>query len=192
VLWLLSSEFRDQIDADIEELVEESIDTLTTQVGRLNLLIAERMKSISADLATAELCVGCPRCRQPALMVLTDGPARCAFCLWRPIDGDECASEYVHVLLGQDQYSAVMDGSMWPIHPCVSCSESSMVEGVLQLLPDPASTKQLPAYFACFSCGWSADRTELDHCSRCSEITETSGDTGVPVCSNCWSHIVHD
>lgn len=192
VLWFLDTEFRGQAGPDVEDLVEESIDTLTTQLGQINLLVAERMNSIAADLDAAELCVECPRCAQPTLMVLLDELARCAFCLLKPVDGTECATEYAQTVLGQNEYAAITGGGSWPVHPCVSCSETSMVEGIDQLHPAPGTGQCLTASFACFSCGAVADHTALHHCSRCGELTDTGGDDGVPMCSDCWAYVLRD
>jgi hypothetical protein len=63
-LWFLDTEFRDQGDHDVQRLVEDSIDTLTTKVGQLKALVAQRMASIVGGLDAAKLCVECPRCRQ--------------------------------------------------------------------------------------------------------------------------------
>jgi hypothetical protein len=200
VLWFLDIEFRDQGDEAVENLVEESIETLTTKVGQLKALVAERLASIAVELDAAELCVECPRCHQATLMLLSGEVSRCAFCLWKPIDGEDCAAEYAAAVLGSTYYEAIKNGGDWPVHSCTACGATSMVEGVEQLRPDPATMNageppcdwKAPAHWCCFSCGTIADWTELEHCTRCSALTETGNDEGVPVCANCWADITHD
>jgi len=194
VLWFLGTQFRGQGDNDVRELVEDSIETLTTEVGQLNVLVAARLASIAAELDTAEACVECPRCRQATLMMIYSDASRCAFCLWKPADGAECAAEYADAVLGRSHYEAIKHGGDWPIHPCTTCGETSMVEDIQQLLPDPATMNRgeppcdwkAPAYWGCFSCGTTADRNELDRCTRCDTLTETGDDDGLPVCGECW------
>ncbi len=195
VLWFLDTQFRSQGDDNVQELVEESIETLTTEIGQLKTLVAARLASIADELGTAELCVECPRCRQAALMLIDGDVSRCAFCLWKPDDGAECAAEYTAAVLGTTHYESIKDGADWPVHPCTMCGETSMVEGIEQLLPDPATMNrgespcdwQAPAYWGCFSCGMTADRSQLDRCTRCEVLTETGDDDGLPVCGECWA-----
>jgi hypothetical protein len=200
VLWFLNTQFRDQGDQDTQELVEESIEDLTTQVGHLKDLVDERMASIMAELDATELCVECPRCRQATLMMIGGDVSRCAFCLWKPADGGECAAEYVDTVLGKSHYTTIKDGGDWPVFVCTACSEVSLVEGIEQLLPDPVTMNRgeppcdwkAPAYWACFSCGTTADRTELDRCARCDALTDTGHDDGLPVYSDCWADVLRD
>jgi hypothetical protein len=200
VLWFLNSEFRGHGDPAVEEMVEDSIDTLTTQVGQLKALVAERLASIGPELANAELCVECPRCRQSTLMLLDGETSRCGFCLWKPVDGEECAAEYADVVLGLSYYEAVKDGGDWPVHVCTNCGADSMIEGIQQLRPDPSTMNAgeppcdwiSPAHWGCFSCGSWAGRTGIEHCTRCGVPTVMGSDDGVPVCSDCWADITHD
>jgi hypothetical protein len=200
VLWFLGTQFRGQGDDDVQELVEESIERLTTEVGQLKALVAARLASIGDELGMAGLCVECPRCRQATLMLIDGDVSRCVFCLWKPVDGAECAAEYADAVLGTSQYQAIKDGGDWPVHLCTACGETSMVEGIEQLLPNPATMHRgeppcdwkAPGYWGCFSCGTTADRTELDRCTRCDALTETGDDDGLPVCGECWADVLRD
>lgn len=200
LLWFLDTQFRGQGDDEVRELVEESIETLTTEVGQLKALVAERLASIRDELSAAGLCAECPRCRQAALLLIDGDVSRCAFCLWKPADGPECAAEYVDAVLGTTQYEAVKDGGDWPVHPCTMCGDTSMVEGIEQLLPDPATMNRgeppcdwkAPAYWGCFACGTTAGRTDLDRCTRCGALTETGDDDGVPTCGDCWADVLSE
>lgn len=195
VLWFLDTQFRGQGGDEVQALVEESIETLTTEVGEVKALVAARLASIADELGMAELCVECPRCRQAAFMLVDGDVSRCAFCLWKPIDGAECAAEYTAAVLGTTEYEAMKNGGDWPVHPCTTCNETSMVEGIEQLLPDPATMNRgeppcdwlAPAYWGCFSCGTTADRSELDRCTRCDVLTGVGDDDGLPVCGECWA-----
>jgi hypothetical protein len=199
VLWFLSTEFRDQADNDTQVLVEESIEDLTTQVGHLKDLVKERMTTIAGELDEAVICVECPRCSQPTLMLIEGGVARCAFCLWKPIDGSESAEEYVSAVLGISRYDAVTSGADWPIFKCHACSEDAMVEDIKQLRPDPATLNAdqspcdwiSPVYWGCFACGTAKAENEIDHCTRCGIPTVTGYD-GFPICSDCFADVERD
>lgn len=146
------------------------------------------------------MCVECPRCHQSSLTLLEGEASRCAFCLWKPVDGAECAAEYVDTVLGISHHMAIKDGGEWPIYPCAACGEVSLVEGIEQQRPDPGSLDRdelpcdwkAPAYWGCFACGMTADRLEVEHCARCSTPTTTGSDDGIPVCSECWADVLHD
>ena len=199
VLWFLSTEFRSQADDGTQVLVEESIESLTTQVGYLTDLAKERMTTIEGELNAAVICVECPRCSQPTLMLVNGDVARCAFCLWKPIDGSDSAEEYVSAVLGTSRYDAVTSGTDWPIFVCHTCSEDAMVEGIKQLRPDPAALNAdqspcdwiSPAHFGCFACGTTASPNEIHHCTRCGILTDTGYD-GFPICSDCFADLPRD
>jgi hypothetical protein len=198
-LWFLSTEFRGQADDGTQVLVEESIESLTTQVGHLKNLARERMTTIAGELDAAVICVECPRCSQPTLMLVDGDVACCAFCLWKPIDGSDSAVEYVCAVLGTSRYGAVTSGVYWPIFACHTCTEDAMVEGIKQLRPDPASLNAgqppcdwiSPAHWGCFACGTTAALNEIDHCTRCGTPTDTGYD-GFPVCSDCFADATRD
>lgn len=198
VLWFLEAEFRDQGDDAAQALVEESIDDLTTQVGKVRELVKARIVTIAAELDAAELCVQCPRCSQATLMFLDGQTSRCAFCLWKPADGYDCAQEYVDAVLGISKYIAIKEGGDWPIHSCPQCGVESMVQGIVQLRPDPAfenlgeppCDSRAAAFWGCFACGWTADRNGMDMCTRCGVPTTTGDDDGTPICADCWSYIL--
>lgn len=194
VLTLLSKQFRGQGDATTQEMVEESLEEISAQIGRLQGLVAERMASIEPDLHAADVCLECPRCHQPTLTLSEQEPACCAFCLWRPLDGNAAADEFVFAVLNLSEYEVVTGGGEWPVHDCPYCQERALVEGVEQLRPlfDPAlvgaALGEPPriAHWACLSCSYTAAQHELDRCSRCSTVMEVSDST---LCASCWSYV---
>lgn len=193
VLWLLGTEFREEGDAATQQLVEESIELLGPQVGKLQGLVAERLTTIESTLANATHCLECPRCAQPALTLTEGETIGCAFCLWQP-SGAEAAEEYVANLLQLSEYQVVKSGGTWPIHECLNCEEESLVEGVHQLRPaitavtagalrcDPPTE----AHWACLACAYTAAAYEIDTCSTCGNIK--ASDDGSTVCSSCWHY----
>lgn len=193
VLWFLDTEFRDQDDHDdqgLKALVDESIDTLHTQIGALRLLVDERMSSIAEDLANAVLCVECARCGLPALMLLDGDNARCAYCLWRP-SGEQCAQEYTEVVLGTSAYRVAKDGGRWPVHHCFECERESMVEGVESRTPS-VPVMGIGDLWACFSCGDTVSNDDVDFCYRCDEPMRISSQEGIEICQNCIESMMAD
>ncbi|MGO4202762.1 hypothetical protein AB4Z09_13620 [Rhodococcus sp. TAF43] len=190
VLWLLDTQFRGQLSADTNALVEYAIDPLTRKVGEFDDLVAERMQTIADELDQATACVECPRCHQSALQLTKGETVRCAFCLWAP-RGSDAALEYIEGCLGLSEYRTVVkDGGYWPpIDWCPRCGEHALVEGIAQLRPSPAGhdagslncDAPVVAYWGCFGCGMTAAYLELDRCGRCPAIVEH----GRGVCSDC-------
>lgn len=196
VLWFLNSEFREGTSGNIRDLVEEVIENLTTEVGEIDDLVTARMETIAAELDGADVCVECPHCRQPALMLSAGASARCAFCLWTPTDGRAAAEEYFDVVQGISRYETVTHGGTWPIDDCVWCNEAALVADIDQLRVPTSATDALHcdgparAYWGCFNCGETAGRTAIDRCARCDAVTEMGSDTGTPICANCFAEIL--
>lgn len=197
VLWLLEHEFREGPDQAVADVVEECIEELTTLVGDISTLVDQRMAALASQLDAADVCVDCPRCQQPAL-TLTEGYAsRCAFCLWTPTDGADCADEYASTLESSSRYQSIKEGGEWPVYTCPACSEFSLVEGIRQARPGLATAAgspretEMPVHWGCFACGMTATRFDIDFCSRCGEPTTTSDDT-MPICETCWSDALNE
>lgn len=191
-IWLLDHEFRAQADGDVRTLVEAAIEVMSTRVGELDDLRAARMISIASELGSAEVRVRCPRCQQWTLMLVEGEVAHCAYCVWRPVDGEEAAAEYAGVVLGESSYSAAHDGVEWVVHHCLNCAEQALVDGI-RPLTEQATTSSLPSipcdpdtsvHWSCFACGYTLTGSEVDRCSRCNAITD-SGVEGMSVCSSC-------
>ncbi|MCV7301215.1 hypothetical protein H7J93_16470 [Mycobacterium barrassiae] len=198
VLSFLGAEFRGpDIGDDIAAAVDEVIETLTTEVGQIHALVDARMASLADELGRAEVRLVCPRCDQPALLLVHDSTARCAFCLWSPDDGRTAAEEYVDMVLGRSRYESAQDGEPYPVEYCLDCGCEAHVEGLEPISDDRPSLLQqitddivLPAYWGCFSCGRTADSTGLDRCTRCGTLTAVSTGGGVPICTDCFAGIV--
>ncbi|WP_433574183.1 hypothetical protein [Nocardia brasiliensis] len=198
VLWFLNSEFREQVGQKTSDLVEDAIETLTTEVGHIEDLVEARMATIDDELDGADVCVECPRCRQPALMFIEGAPARCAFCLWNPSDGENIAFEYTENVLGLAHYTVGTDGGTWPIEHCIWCSDEALVEGIAarrQAGPPTLGVLhcdgQARAHWGCFSCGITAGPSDIERCTRCDRATGT-GDGGVAICADCYAEILSD
>lgn len=197
VLWLLDHEFRRRSDGSVAGLVEACIEELTTLVGKINILVGQRMLAIAAELDRADVCVDCPRCAQPALTLTRDIASHCVFCLWTPTDAADCAEEYASTLLSR--YEALKDGIEWPVYNCPACSQYSLVSGIRQVRPDLPSTSQeaavasktLPAHWGCFGCGMTARLPDIDFCSRCGEPVANPDEEGL-ICGTCWREVIRD
>ena len=184
LLWLLGSEFAGQGDVATQELVAAAISELSEQIGKLTHLVAERMKTIEAELDAAEICVECPRCSQPTLALLGGEVARCPFCLWTPTSGAEAAEEYAGAFLGRSMYDAVTSGGEYPAVTCLSCGDEAFVGGIVQLRPAGPPT----AHWGCFACGFTAQSEGLDSCARCDTIVLAESE-GSALCGACLAEL---
>jgi hypothetical protein len=184
LLWLLGSQFAGQGDAETQKLVSAAIDELSEQIGKLTHLLAERMKTIEAELDAAEICVECARCSQPTMTLLDGEVARCPFCLWTPLSGAEAAAEYAEAFLGRSMYDAVTSGGEYPAVACPNCGDEALVSGIVQLRPAGPPT----ADWGCFACGFTAQSEGLDSCARCDTITLAESD-GATLCGSCLDEL---
>lgn len=195
-LWLLDTEFRDVNetgDPAVQEMVTELIGDVAGEIGKVAELVDVRLRELEDELETAQVCVKCPRCAQPTLMLGPEvGVARCPFCLSLEADGTSVATEYVEISLNLSSYDVIKDGGEWPIHPCPDCGESSLVDGIVQLRPDPAHLNPKgtspcdwiqPYHWACFACGLIATEGELERCYRCGILGPH------PICLDCSAEL---
>ena len=180
LLHILDREFLPTADDAERELVEKTLALVRVRLGKIQVLIRERMKSLEPELRTAPYPVlACPGCGQPAY-VLGDGePGRCAYCLHHPFGG-VAADEYVSSVLRVSSYEAGMDGRTWPVHDCVECGTNAFVGGVRPV----DGTGDDDSVYACFACGYFCTASDVDQCPRCGFLTSRPDD-GVAVCANC-------
>jgi hypothetical protein len=198
VLSFLDKEFRGSgVGDDTTFIVGEVIEVLTTVVGDIRVLVDARMETLADELSSAAAQLVCPQCRLPALLLRTDSRARCAFCLWNPDDGRVAARDYVGLVLGGDEYRSAQDGERYPIDYCLQCGAEAYVEGlepVAESDPDRLYRMhgELPllAYWGCFSCGTTANSTDLERCSRCDTLTDVATGGGAAICSDCFAALV--
>ncbi|RYF59638.1 MAG: hypothetical protein EOO27_08645 [Comamonadaceae bacterium] len=195
VLWFLRTEFFGSAGGEIENLIDSVMAEIADRLSEIEVVVKERMASITDELDDAEECLECPRCHQGTLMCFEEEPVRCAFCLWDPIDGVAAALEYVHNVKELDEYTELTSGGEWPIGECVYCSELALVAGVVSQreLPTDAGALncdgRIRPYWACFSCGRTAGFTEIEQCTHC-EAPTTTGDGGIPICGDCFANVL--
>ncbi|MDQ7906850.1 hypothetical protein RB614_20250 [Phytohabitans sp. ZYX-F-186] len=167
---------------DEEAELDDVLDRVRADLGTILSLVTARMKELDPILAQKDVVVDCPACRQSALIVDDTGVPTCAFC-YREWVADEAASEYVGATHGLNEHSVLKDGGVWPVYSCVNCSEETLVSGV-------SIREQEGEHWVCFTCGMSVSLLDLDACTRCGAITDTSGDDGAPMCSSCWAEVI--
>lgn len=127
-LWFLDNEFRGKANGDIEELVEEVIEQLTSELRYIQELVSDRMGTIDETLDGADVCVDCPRCEQPALMLFEQSQSvYCGYCLWNPQDGSSAAQEYEEAVLGGSYNESAGPGG--PVWDCPRCSSPGLGGG---------------------------------------------------------------
>lgn len=194
-LWLLEEEFISEANedhsAEVKELVESTIEEVSVLIGGIEELVKERMSKVSLKLRGAEFVTQCPRCGQPALTTEDGEPAHCAFCLWKPLDGNDCALEYLHAVLNISLYESMKDGEEAPLYVCPECGEEAFVRGVQRADLNASDSEASKQYrndeaWACFACGYIKEQEEIDFCNRCGTPTEVHSDPGVlALCEDC-------
>lgn len=185
-LWFLETEFA---DSPAKPQVDELIRAIGTGLGAIKELVTERLRELSSELDSAVVCVVCPRCSQPTLMLrgAWGGEPTCPFC--RSIGPDEVgpdlADEYVATVLDLSEYKVVKDGGTWPVHDCPECDSVALVEGVEQVRPAPTTPNGEDdpdrAYWGCFNCGLAEPSDALNPCADCGRLI--SGEGGL--CVDC-------
>jgi hypothetical protein len=117
--------------------VARTIETLRARLGRIEALVTDRMRRLSAELArVVDRTVLCPDCRQWALVVGSGNPV-CKFCLQDWSDPFDAAFNYV-INLGEDDHS---------LEQCPACGNDSTVVTNLPVADD----KQVDIAL-CFHC----------------------------------------
>lgn len=194
--WFLGQEFLIGAPTTVEEAVRSTMDAVRGELGKIEDLVAARLITIAADLDSAELVVACPRCRQAALLLLPGETSKCAFCMWAPLDGNECALEYIESVLDISVYRSIKEGDEPPLYVCPECGEDALVRGIVQGIHTAGSptTKAKEASvstsWGCFACGFVANEHDLDFCNRCGDPTRVTDPTAIPVCETCWGELL--
>jgi hypothetical protein len=158
LLHFISRELLPGADPDEANAVKAALERIGEQLGQIEVLVRERMRTLRPDLETAEPPILiCPGCAQGAF-VLGDGEAaRCLYCFYQR-EGDVAAADYCAAVLGESLYEAVNRGEQWSVHPCIECGIEAFVSGVLpvpldQLVPTSFDTDENT--WACLACGYS-------------------------------------
>lgn len=176
-------------DDRAQELVHEVIEEVADELNVIDELVTARMATLEAALDRAQLCVTCPRCRQPTLTLDPTMDPACLFCVQVPADPEEMADAYAASVLGLSDYEVITDGGEWPVHRCPWCTQTACVEGIVPERPSAEDLNDertsrcdwvLPAYWGCFACGGSATHLEVDRCERCHHLVD-----GASICTDC-------
>lgn len=187
LLHFISRELLPGAESEEANAVKAALERVGEQLGEIQVLVRERMKTLRPDLKAADPPVlTCPGCAQGAL-VLGDGEsAHCLYCFYQR-EGDVAAADYCGAVLGESLYEAVKQGEQWSVHPCVNCSIDAFVSGFLPVSLDQQAPVGLDVdenTWACFACGYSCSDQAVDTCARCGGITSAADDS-LAVCSSC-------
>lgn len=191
VLWFLETEFA---DSPSKAHVDGLLEVMGTELGRVQELVRERLRDLAPELDRAVVCVQCPRCSQPTLMLLGAGvgePA-CPFCrsITSETDRNQLAEEYVGEVLTLSSYETFKDGGEWPVFDCPECGQEALVGGVRQVRPlhvDGEASE--PVYWGCFACGLAQPGQALGHCYHCHRLCDAS--EGYGLCVDCTHDLLN-
>jgi hypothetical protein len=187
VLDFVDTQLRDP-DSAHGDPIEQTLDRIREQLADIEALVRTRMESLEAVLDASEVVLSCPSCMLAALV--PGELCKCLYCL-RESQPEDMAEEYVYAILGENEYTSVKDGGVWPLHWCPSCESRTLVEGVndprISTAADPSD--RTPLYWVCFSEGIGWAYGEISYCTQCGVPTTTGSDDGVPICSDCYAYL---
>ncbi|MFF0820592.1 hypothetical protein ACFYUR_09390 [Micromonospora haikouensis] len=157
-------------------LIDETLERVREAIGRIQVLVEERMKSLEAELASHLFVLDCPACRQGSLVLSSDQAARCLYCLYCP-GGEVCAEEYSASILEISRYGHALEGVDWPIHSCLNCGVEAFVNHIY-------TAGQEEVGWACFACGYYVSTAEIEICFGCGSPMDVRGG-GTSLCGDC-------
>lgn len=190
LVWFLEKHILPGAPDDEADLINGALKEISVVLGQIKAFVAERLATLKSEIDAADMLLQCPQCAQATLM-LTDEYPKCLFCWWCPDDHEAAADEYVNGSLGLSSYSAIKDGSDWPIWNCPECEMSTMVEGIDVLkdgginTSDPHDTYVSPD-FLCFNCGFHCSYHDLEKCVYCGTWTMSFDGP----CSDCFESMI--
>ncbi len=117
----------------------------------------------------------CPECEEEFL--LRDDGAKCVFCGYEAT-GEEAARDYIHNVLGINEYETVKEGGEFPQYECPECDNESLVY-------DIDNGKVI-----CFSCDYENDISKVTFCSDCGRLFIDTED-GIGICYSCADYRFH-
>ena len=135
--------------------------------------VQARLLLIEPRLSGLKLVIECPRCGQQAFVLDSKQDlCECYFCNYKPTDCEEVADEYVENVLHMTGYSCAKDGMPWPVTECIECGSISFID--------------YPENYFCFDCKNKFEDSEVDHCSCCGALIDSSKE--MSICDNCLEY----
>lgn len=182
LLWFLGTHMRPGALPVEDRAISGLLDEIAYRLGEIEDLVKARTDALRQTLAKINLVVTCPRCHQDA-MGLSEDTVHCYFCLFSPPDGESAAEDYVADVLGESKYRTVKHGGEWPVYQCIRCISEALVHGVMV-------SGRPYIKWACFSCEFAAQESELGQCSACGGLTEDSLE-GPEMCGDCFTYYMN-
>ncbi|SFD28863.1 hypothetical protein SAMN05216284_11498 [Micromonospora sediminimaris] len=175
-LQFIEKELRPEAPIEEARLIDETLGRVREAIGRIQVLVQERMRSLQGSLTGFPVVLDCPACRQASLVLPSGHAAKCLYCLYNP-DGEVCAEEYSASILEISRYSHAAEGVDWPIYSCLNCGAEAFVDHIYT-----ASGEEVG--WACFACGYYAPTGDIAICSGCGSPTDTMRG-GLSLCADC-------
>ncbi len=162
-----------------EKLGEEDSRTLGAIRGKLGdfgQFVKERWRQIEKKVqGSTTAVVSCPACLQKAAVI--DCGVSCLFCGFEAGE-DEAADAYIREVMGEDHYTTVKDGGMWPRYDCPECEVETLVR-------HSAGDESQSSEYVCFSCGTAWDWGELAICDSCGQPYDHEK-VDMAICRKCF------
>jgi len=144
---------------------------LQKHYAELKLLAEKELKSHD------NMVITCPECEEEFLL-LGDCGVKCCFCGYQK-SGKEAANDYIHNILGIDEYSTIKDGDEYPLYDCPECGDDALVY-------DWEKGRAI-----CFSCDYKERIEKLSFCIYCGAVYKKAADEDLGMCPECITYKIN-
>ena len=134
----------------------------------LKLLAEKELKSYD------NMVIKCPECEEKFLLI-GDCEVKCCFCGYQE-SGAEAANDYIHNVLGIDEYSTIKDGGEYPLYTCPECGDDALVYDCENGMA------------ICFYCGYTERIEKLSFCISCGVLYKKVADEDLGMCPGCITY----
>jgi len=161
------------------QLIEDVLEKVRDRIGKIQVLVQQRMRNLEPELARFPFLMECPVCRQPSLA--PDAPARCLYCLFSPEYAEDLADAFSYTILRQPR-KELLSGS-GPPYMCAFCAKRALVGNV-------RSVDSVDVGWLCFSCGERPDSSKIHWCLICGEPYDIDlGNGNSQLCPDCSANL---
>jgi hypothetical protein len=176
LLTFISNELNPSEWGDLAQAVLAEVQKGLAEVRNL---VSIRMESLRPQIVSQRAVVGCPNCRQDALV--PGESCRCLFCIVASTP-EKAAKAYAWSFLGESEYEAAKGRTDWSVYVCPQCEQETLVRWVAVAHP------QVDSAWCCFAEGEYWDEGAMVFCDRCGTPILRADDRDI--CSDCWSAIM--
>ena len=161
---------------ELKKHEKATLDQIRVLLPGFQKFVKDRWQNIRGEVKSSKVpVIECARCHEVAATI--DDGVKCLFCK-HTSEPREAAWEYVQNVLGEDHYTTVKDGGIWPIFLCPDCDDECLV------YCGPGGDQNPRIEFICFTCGETWKEGELDFCGSCGQPYENEESAMCDRCLN--------